>query len=168
MFSKLALFNPYVLGILATGLVASHLYMYQSGVGSEREEQEVKQAEMQRVFNAALTRQIVRSNEIAAALEADKEKVRIVTKEVIKYVDKVTVKRECLLADAVRVLNNSTTHAPVVPGGPPEPEAEETAGPSASDRDVFLWIANAREEYRSCAADYNALIEIRQQQRSEK
>lgn len=68
-----------------------------------------------------------------------------------------TAGRECLSADAVRVLNRGAgpVRVPAATGGP----AATDAGGIATDTDIALWASDAQARYAECARRLAALIE---------
>ena len=68
-----------------------------------------------------------------------------------------TAGRDCLSADAVRVLNRGAgpVRVPAATGGP----AATDAGGIATDRDIALWASDAHARYAECTRRLDALIE---------
>ena len=101
-----------------------------------------------------LEKQVAYSALLSAALQQKElviENEREATKQQIR---RLTVGRDCLSADAVRVLNNQGATA--VPSGADQGAsarrpAEEDAGAAATDTDIGIWIADAKAQYAQCA-----------------
>ncbi len=110
------------------------------------------QKEYQRQVDALM----VRANDLSARLAAAEGKIVTHTVEVIKYVPKYTTGKPCLSAGAVGVLQPGAGAPGDAPGKPPA----EDATPVASDTDVAYWIAGANQQYETCAARLNALIDF--------
>ena len=68
-----------------------------------------------------------------------------------------TAGRECLSADAVRVLNRGAgpVRVPAATGGP----AATDAGGIATDTDIALWASDAHARYAECTRRLAALIQ---------
>lgn len=95
-----------------------------------------------------------------AVTKAQVAKLRREKDEAIrKYVDE---RRQCLSADAVRLLNDQ----PANPGGVSNDAAASgsstvggtSTGTAASEGDVARWIIDAREQYANCASQVNAWV----------
>ena len=99
-----------------------------------------------------------RGDALMRDLDAALESNRSLRKERDRALAQVTTGRECLSADAVRLLNHPDHRAVSVPE-PSGQSAAADAGGSASDRDVAAWAADVQQQYRECAERLNTLIE---------
>jgi hypothetical protein len=74
---------------------------------------------------------------------------------------KTTTGRTCLNAGTVRLLNDANTDAGSASGGLSEATGQPAAadGAAASDTDVAEWIGNAKQQYSTCRARLDALID---------
>ena len=106
---------------------------------------------------AALNAQIARGNTLSDQLSQAEGRVIVKTVEVIKNVPIVTTGRLCLGADAVRLLHPDAATKPGETPSTPAPESPPTL--AASDRDVAYWVAEANQQYGTCALRLNALID---------
>lgn len=77
-----------------------------------------------------------------------------------REIERRTTGRVCLSASAVRLLN-SPNH-PDTRNELPTPASSVAAadGPAATDRDIAVWIDNARREYDICRARLDALVDF--------
>lgn len=112
-----------------------------------------EQAEYQKAYE----KQVSLSNELSGKLAKAEGAIVTKTVEVIKYVDKVTDGHKCLDASAVGLLQPGSNQTEGAPASKPSAEG---SSPSASDRDVYLWIAGANQQYETCAVRLNSLIDF--------
>lgn len=130
---------------------------FSAGYRSAANKYAAQQLAAERVASAKYRAEIERGNALSERLAKAESSIQTRTVEVIKYVNKVTTGRGCLSAGAVGLLNGTVYPAPLRTGaGTPAPD---DAGPSASDTDVYQWIAEAQGSYDTCAARLNELIE---------
>lgn len=102
--------------------------------------------------------EVARGNELSGKLAAAESAINTKTVEVIKYVKKYTTGRDCLSPGAVGLLNYTGPGLNLpIPAGQPAPESP--AAPSATDSDVYLWIAAAHGRYDTCAERLNQLVD---------
>jgi prophage endopeptidase len=81
------------------------------------------------------------------------------TLEVSREVSRLAVGRNCLSADLVSLLNQSTASSGVATPSASAPVAADATN-FASDQDVGQWILFANNQYETCSARLDALIDF--------
>lgn len=151
------IFNPYSL----LGGCITALALFTGGFATGKDWAETR-AEAERVHLVEqqaqrMRQEVARGDTLAAKLASAEGQIVIKTVEVIKHVPTVTTGRKCLDPAAVGLLQPGAAAAP--DDAPGKPDAENADAPAASDRDVAFWIADANQQYDTCAARLNALID---------
>ncbi len=114
---------------------------------NERLQAEAKyRAEVERISqsNVQLSQQL---SQREVEIDEHKNRIRQLSRQ-------LTVGRDCLSADAVRVLNNAGGAAALPASGQqagsPERPAQDDAAGAATDTDIFEWVADAKAQYAQC------------------
>lgn len=162
-------FTGYRIGVMV-GDMTGYSRGYEEGEKDEYRKWAGYQSEALEQAQAALaeattryTAEVERAQQLQKTVAVTKAQVAKLRREkedaIRKYVDE---RRQCLSADAVRLLNDQ----PANPGGVSNDAAASgtgtaggtTAGTAASEGDVARWIIDAREQYANCAAQVNAWV----------
>lgn len=151
LWLKLGLLAAFVGGVYAMGYTSGKKQATDACSAAKLVELQEYQAEYKKATD--------RANVLSQKLATRETEIVYRTKEVIKYVPKVTTGRPCLSSAAVRMLNHRPDK-PAVPETPSQPIAESPAQPAATDTDVAYWIADANGQYEICAARLNGLIDF--------
>lgn len=149
---------PYrILGalLLALGLSATG---FGAGVKTANDRHAAQQLAAERLAADRYRAEVARGNDLSARLAAAESNIQIKTVERIKYVPQVTTGRDCLSADAVRLLNN--TGYPNLSETAGQPAPADAAAPPATDADVETWAIDAVAQYATCAERLNLLIDF--------
>lgn len=147
-----------IVGIFLVMLAGSCTWGYYKGYESRDNEVKVENAEYAEQVAEAFVIQVEYGNKKAAEVEEQKEASSKILIEVLKNVPKVTTGRECLSADAVRLLNESIKKTGMSTNT--SKPTEESTGGVATDTDLVGWIASAQDQYRKCASSNNGKIDI--------
>lgn len=102
--------------------------------------------------------EIARGNDLSAKLAVAETAIHNKTIERVKHVKTVTTGRDCLSADAIRLLNG--TSKPTLRETTGQPLAESTESLAATDTDVELWAIEVSGQYEICAGRLNQLIDF--------
>lgn len=151
------IFNPYVLLGALVGMTALFTGGFATGKDWAETHAAAERAALVEEQDRLLHAEIARGNTLAAQLAAAEGRIVIKTVEIIKHVPTVTTGRKCLDPAAVSLLQPGA--AAPQSAAPGKPDAESAGAPAASDRDVAFWIADANQQYDTCAARLNALID---------
>ena len=147
-----------ILGIILIALAGSCTWGYYKGYESRDNEIQVENAKYAEQVAEAFVIQVEYGNKKAAEVEEQKEASSKILIEVLKNVPKVTTGRECLSADAVRLLNESIKKTGM--SIRPRDNEKESTGGIATDTDIVGWIASAQDQYKRCAANNNSIVDI--------
>jgi hypothetical protein len=105
---------------------------------------------------ANVAKYVALNNALSGRLAVTEGNIVTKTMEVIKYVPKYTTGRPCLGSDAVRLLQPGSTAR--VGSTPSKPNAED-AYAASTDTDIAYWVADANNDYETCAIRLNTLID---------
>lgn len=143
---------PFVYAILASLLLGAF-----SGWKVTSNHYEAQQLEAERQAQKAYRTAVDRGNEVASRLLTAEEQIRSITKWKGEQIGKVTTGKPCLSAGAVGLLSatGETGAAHPVGNAPQSP-----GGTAATDADVLDWGITAQEQYRTCAARLNNLVDF--------
>ena len=148
----------------ALGAAGAATYTHHRATATARAQAELQAAVLASYIerlDAAQERGDALTRELAAAVDQS----HAMQKERDDALLRLTSGRECLSADAVRVLNRRAT-AVRVPEATSKPAENATARAAtdphqpaaASDRDLALWASDAQRRYAECAATLGALV----------
>lgn len=151
--------NPYIIIAAIAALIGSMGLGFYNGQSWANTKHEAARAQARDAYQAQLDKQRKLADDLSDKLA--KAEGRIVTKtiEVIKYVDRYTTGRDCLSYAATGLLNNSI-YGLQGPEATRPPVTEDAGAPAATDRDVYLWIAQANQYYDTCSARLTALVDF--------
>lgn len=162
-------FVGYRIGVLV-GDSSGYSRGYEAGEQDEYRKWANFQSEAMEQAQAALaeatvryTAEVERSQELQRTLAVTRSRAAKLKREKEDAIRQyVSDRRQCLSADAVRVLNDQSEN----PGGVSNDAAATgtgtaggtATGAAASEGDVARWVIDAREQYANCAAQVNAWV----------
>lgn len=150
------MFNSQAILIALAVLLGSMGLGFYNGQEWANTKHEAQRAKDQDAYAMQLKQQMARAEVLSDKLAKAESRVITKTIEVIKHVKSVTTGRDCLGPAAVSLLQPGNSQGLRQPTG--EPDAE-SPGASATDTDIGYWIAEANQQYDTCAARQHALID---------
>jgi len=153
------MFNPQIVLIALLAMLSSLGFGFYNGYEWHKTKAEAQRARDQDAYQTQLNKQMKVANDLADRLAKAEGRITTKTIEVIKYVTNTTTgTTRCLGPDTISVLQpgSNTGLRP-----PASVDAPEDAGSfAASDRDVAYFIAEANQQYDTCAVRLNTLVDF--------
>ncbi len=140
----------------AGGFTTTSLY-YRAQISDIKLAQANKDKATQAAATAALLSAQRSGDDLSNRLAQAESTLNLKSLEVSREVSRLAIGRNCLSADLVSLLNQSTAASGVATAPASAPVAADAA--FATDQDVGEWIVFAQSQYDTCRARLGALID---------
>lgn len=151
--------NPQTILVALIALLGSLSFGFYSGQDWANTKHEAARAKAQDQHQQHVDEMALVASRLSDKLAKAEGRITTKTIEVIKYVDRYTTGRDCLSAAATGLLNNSS-YGLQGPEAASTLAAEDAGAPAATDRDIYIWAAEANQYYDTCSARLTALVDF--------
>lgn len=167
-FINLDPIKPYarlIAGVFICAVVSVALYKtYHAGFDSCKSDWDAAEAKRAKAEQSAAWEQAKKQDRIVTDLLDREQTLQKINGDLKNVLSKTTTGRQCLNAGTVRLLNSGTgIHlSEHQPGAAPENAREfatDTNDLGSTDTQIAGWIADAQQQYATCAGRLNDLID---------